>query len=81
MPRRAREDQWILALQLAEPPRDVRLIGQPVVRERTTVGRRMAGEARLGPGVVEDAAGVVEDLADGDAAGDELVARLVDVEP
>jgi hypothetical protein len=81
MPRRAREDQWILALQLAEPPRDVRVIGQPVVRERTPVVRRMAGEARLGPGVVEDAAGVVEDLGDGDAAGDELVARLVDVEP
>src|SRR3954451_5687471 len=34
----------------------------------------------LGAGVVEDPAGVVEDLADLDAAADELVARLIDVE-
>ena len=38
-----------------------------------------AGHAPLGPRVVEDAAGVVEDLADVGAAADELVPRGVDV--
>jgi hypothetical protein len=62
----------------ARPPgqADLDLLQEPTVAvgiaergERSVVGvvRRRAGDARLGPGVVEDAAGVVEDLADGDA--------------
>ena len=49
--------------------------------ERAVVGMsgRRAGHASLGPGVVEDAAHVVEHLADLDPAARELGAGLVDV--
>ena len=35
---REREDEGVVALQLAEPPRDVRMIGQLVVGERAAGG-------------------------------------------
>ncbi len=48
-------------------------------REVGTTFRVAPGDARVLHGVVEGAAGVVEDLADVDAAGDQVVAGGADV--
>ncbi len=78
----------LLPFAAGEARRD--LLKQPAVpiwilkrgkREIGTTFRVAPSDARVLDGVVEGAAGVVEDLADVDAAGDQVLAGGVDVIP